>query len=350
MSRSLFVVVWLLTTAAAGAAAASQKPAIDPASPSTAPGQPDPAVTHADDPTAPAAAPLHDGGHRLGPHDVVAVAVLQAPELNTSARVSEQGDVSLPLLGPVRASGLTTTELETSIQTQLRAKYIRDPHVTVRLTELHSQPVSLMGAVKRPGTYQLQGAGTLLEALALAGGLADDAGDMARVQRGRARASLASSGQDTGCAAGDAGRCQPIVEVDLKALLASRDPALNVAVGPGDVIAVQSAAVVYVVGAIGKPGSFYVRGNDHVTVLRALALAGGVTPLAATHDAVVLRDTPQGTRVEIAVDLDAVLKGRAPDVPLEAQDVLFVPTSGAKVAARVTLDTLIRIVSFRLFP
>ena len=352
MPRVLLVVVWLLFAAAGPAA--SQDPLADPASRSAAPGVATRPEPPAQGPAPGTEAPRFAGSHRLGPHDVVAVAVLQAPELDVSVPVSEQGTLSLPLLGSVRATGLTTQELETSIEAQLRERYIRDPHVTVRLAELRSQPVSIIGAVNRPGTYQLTGAGTLLEALALAGGPSEEAGDTVVVQRGRPTASpvstAASPPDAAACAAGPGDGCPSIVPVDLKQLLASRDPALNIAVTPGDVIAVQTAAVVYVVGAINKPGSFHVRGHDRVTVLRALALGGGVTPMAATHDAIVLRDTDRGARVEIPVDLDAILKGRVPDVALEAQDVLFVPTSGAKAAARATVDTLIRIVSFRLFP
>lgn len=348
MYRHSIVVLWLLSAVPAAAADAGQWPPAGETGAPAASGQTElPAVPETGRAPANPSPPLSVGGHRLGPHDVVAVSVLQAPELNATVRVSEGGEISLPLLGSVQAGGLTPSELENSIEAQLRAKYIRNPDVTVSLTELHSQPVSVMGAVKRPGIYQLQGAGTLLEALALAGGLAENAGDKVMVQRTRA----AQPHQlDPACAAGDASRCAQVLEIDLKELLASRNPALNIPIRPGDVVAVQSAAVVYVVGAVTKPGSFFVGGNDGLTVLRALALGGGATPLADLDDAVVLRGTDSGDRVEIPVDLEAILKGRTADLPLEAQDVLFVPTSGAKMAARATVDTLLRLFTFRVIP
>lgn len=355
MYRHSIVVLWLLSAVSTASAYAGQWPPAGDAAAPAASGQTEliAAPDAARAPVTPSPS-LYDGDHRLGPHDVVAVSVLQAPELNATVRVSEGGEISLPLLGAVQAGGLTPRELETAIEAQLRAKYIRNPDVTVSLTELHSQPVSVMGAVKRPGIYQLQGAGTLLEALALAGGLAENAGDKVMVQRTRAGVAPAQAVQphqlDPACAAGDANRCAQVLEIDLKDLLASRNPALNIPIRPGDVVAVQSAAVVYVVGAVTKPGSFYVGGNDRLTVLRALALGGGAAPHADMDDAVVLRDADGGERVEIPVDLEAILKGRTPDVPLEAQDVLFVPTSGAKAAARATVDTLLRLFTFRVIP
>jgi len=281
---------------------------------------------------------VQDTGYRIGPNDVLSVAVLQAPELNTSARVSELGEISLPLVGTIRTTGLTTLQLELVIEARLREKYIREPEVSVQLTDLQSQPVSVLGAVRRPGVFQLRSTQTLLEVLSLAGGLADDAGDGVMVLRkGAAR----EHGREAGPAT---------LEVNLKTLMESRDAHVNVPIYPGDVVTVKSAAIVYVVGAIKKPGAFAMRGNDRLTVLRALALGEGVSPTAARGDAVVLRTNDRGERVEIAVNLDAILKGKAPDVTLDAQDVLFVPTSGGKVVARAAIDTLTRVLTLRVIP
>ena len=284
-------------------------------------------------PPAPVAPERVAGGpdYRIGADDQIAVNVLQAPELNTTTRVSEQGAISLPLLGAVRASGLTAVELESAIEEQLGSKYIKNPDVTVQVTDMRSHPVSVVGAVERPGVLQVRGSTTLLEVLSLAGGLRADAGDVAVVVH-----------------KGEGDTAIPI-EVKLKPLLESRDPSLNVAIYPGDLVNVRSAEVVYVVGAVKKPGAFAMRGNDRLTVLRALALGEGLESTAAQGDAIVVRTGQDGQRVEIPVDLAALLKGRNPDVPLEAQDVLFVPTSGGRVAARATLDAMLRILSWRPF-
>ena len=265
--------------------------------------------------------------YRIGADDVVSVSVLHAPELTVTARVTEKGDISLPLLGSVSAAGLTAGELEAAIEERLREKYIREPDATVQITELQSQAVSVVGAVKRPGIFQLRGTKTLLEVLSLAEGVADNAGESVIVLR--KGSSPAAS-----------------FEVSLKALLTSPDGAVNVPIHPGDVVNVQAADVVYVVGEVKRPGAFSMRGNDRLTVLRALALGEGLLPTAKAH-ALVLRTTDSGERVEIAVDLDDVLKGKQQDFALQAQDVLFVPISGSKAVVRAAIDVLTRIVTFR---
>lgn len=285
-------------------------------------------------PASPALAPERAAvaaDYRIGPDDELSVSVLQAPELNGTSRVSQQGSISLPLIGGVRASGLTASELESAIEEQLGSRFIKNPEVTVLVTEIRSRPVSVVGAVVRPGVVQVGGETSLLDVISMAGGLRDDAGDTAVVLRKAEGESAAP------------------IEVRLKPLLESRDPGLNVAIRPGDVVTVRVAEVVYVVGAVKKPGAFAMQGNDRLTVLQALALGEGLEPTAAQKDAIVVRTSEGGAREEIAVDLNALLKGRRPDVPLRAHDVLFVPTSGGKVAARTALDAIVRVLSWRPF-
>lgn len=281
---------------------------------------------------APLVAPERPSGgpdYRLGPDDQLSITVLQAPELNTTTRISEQGVISLPLLGTVHAGGLTAIELEQALEEQLGRKYIKNPDVTVQVTEVRSHSVSVVGAVQRPGILQVRSSTTLLDVLSLAGGLTPDAGDAVMVLRNAAGVPV------------------PPIEVKLKALMESRDPSLNVPIYPGDVVNVRDAEIVYVVGAVNKPGAFAMRGNDRLTVLRALALGEGLASTAAKGHAVVVRTGPGGDRVEIPVDLAALLKGKTRDVTLEAHDVLFVPTSGSKVAARATVDALVRVLTLR---
>lgn len=263
---------------------------------------------------------------RLGADDQVTVSVLQAPELNAVVRVSEQGFVSLPLLGAVRAAGLSAADLEHTLESLLDAKYIRNPDVTVQVSEVRSRAVSVIGAVQRPGVVQVDDSASLLSVLSLAGGLTEEAGSSVLVlHRGDAAPS----------------------EIPLKPLMDGNDVHLNVGVRAGDVITVRPADIVYVVGAVNKPGAFAVRGNDRLTVLRALALGEGLASTADKKDAVVVRTGRDGERSEIKVDLGSLLKGRTSDVTLQAHDVLFVPTSGGKVAARTTLDALVRVLTWR---
>jgi polysaccharide export outer membrane protein len=269
---------------------------------------------------------LTGGDYRVGPDDQVTVTVFQAPELNTTTRISADGFLSLPLLGPIRASGLSAYELEQAIEERLQAKYIKEPAVTVQVTDVRSRAVNVVGAVARPGIQQIGATARLLDVMAAAGGITEDAGDVIVIRRLNA--------------------ATPI-EVPTKPLVESRDPALNVPLMPGDFVNVRPADVVYVVGAVRKPGAFKMRGNDRLTVIQAVALGEGLAPNAAETSARLVRTDPSGQRTEIKVDLRSMMKGKSPDLSLQAHDVVFVPISGAKVVARGAIDALVRIISFR---
>jgi len=275
---------------------------------------------------APPQAGLTGADYRIGADDQLSVTVYQAPELNTLTRVSEQGLLSMPLLGPIPAAGLSAYELEQKIEQALRAKYIKDPAVTVQVTDVRSRPVNVVGAVQRPGIQQIGGRARLLDVLSAAGGITDEAGDTIVVRR--------------------ADSDEPI-ELLLKPLVESHDAALNIAIRPGDFVHVRPAEVVYVVGAVNKPGAYKMRGNDRLTVIRAVALGEGLAQNAAETSALVVRTDQSGQRTELKVDLRRVMKGKSPDVPLQAHDVLFVPISGAKAVTRGAIDALGRIISFR---
>jgi polysaccharide export outer membrane protein len=177
--------------------------------------------------------------------------------------------------------------------------------------------------------------------LSLAEGVADGAGDSVIVMRGQAgSASAATEG---------ASAAMPI-EVKLKTLLSSSDPTANIPIHAGDVVKVPQAAMVYVVGEVKKPGAFPMPSNEKLTVLRAIALGEGLAPTAAKGDVLILRSNEKGDRHEIPVHLDRILKSKETDIVLQAQDVLFVPTSGGKAIARGTLDALTRILSWRPVP
>lgn len=282
--------------------------------------------------------------YRIGPEDLLEITVYEAPDLNRSARVSEDGMISLPLLGSVHAAGRSPSELETVIQNLLRHNEImKDPQVGVLVRELQSRPVSVLGAVKKPGVFQIRSPRSLLEILSLAEGLAPDAGDSVIVMRAQdlprtsAPAGLDEDVVDTELPEG-------ALEIDLKVLLESGDPESNVAVYPGDVVKVARAGVVYVVGQVNRPGGFVLANNKNISVLQALALAEGFTRVAKKSKGVIIRTAEDGSRSEIPVDLGKMLKGQAPDTYLQADDIVFVPGSGAKAALIRTTDALTRVV------
>jgi polysaccharide biosynthesis/export protein len=272
----------------------------------------------------PAAAAPSD--YRVGPDDVLTIAVLQAPELNAATRVSATGEISVALIGSLRVEGLTAREVEQTLKDRLREKYIRDPQLTVQVTEVQSHPVTVVGSVRKPGVFQVRGTKTLLEVLSLAEGIGDDAGSTIVVERGSSP-----------------------IQINLKELLAAEDPHLNVRIFPGDVVKVPRAAMVYVVGEVKKPGGFSLSAHDQLTVLRAIALGEGLTGVAARDDALIVRTNAAGQRTEVRVRLGRILKAKDPDVVLQSQDVLFVPASGTKAAAQGALNALTRIVSWRPF-
>jgi len=289
---------------------------------------------------------------RIGPDDLLNISIFEAPEMNCSVRVSASGDISLQLLGSVHAAGLSPRELESVLQGLLRGTYMKDPHVGVFVQELQSHPVSVVGAVKMPGVFQIRGTKTVIEVLSMAEGLADDAGDTVLIMRGAGYADLGNpSSQDPTTRAGISPvplprgvlaktyTSQPtapeknieIEEISLKKLLESSDSALNVPVRPGDIVKVPRAGIVYVVGEVKKPGGFVLQNNENISVLQALALAEGPTHTSAIGRARLIRTDPAtGKRTEMPMNLGRIFSGKAPDTLLQPKDIVFVPNSAAK--------------------
>ncbi len=267
--------------------------------------------------------------YRIGPGDRLSVSVLQMPDAKSTVRVSQQGAISLPLLGIVQVAGLSAAEVETKVADELRRTYVRNPQVSVQVEEIESHPISVVGAVGEPGIFQVRGPMNLLAVLSLAKGVTDTAGNRVLVVR-----------SDT---------ATPPLELDLKQLLESGDARLNVVVNPGDVVKVPSASMIYIVGEFKKPGAFPMPRGERLTVLRALALGEGLGPTADKKDAVIMRAGPDGTQTEIGIRLDRIIKAEEPDPVLQANDVLFVPGSGGRAAAQATLSALSRLISLRPF-
>jgi polysaccharide export outer membrane protein len=272
-------------------------------------------------------------GYILGPDDQLNVWALHAEEISGKTYpVDDSGVVTLPLAGRLTAGGLTVTEFENTLLESLR-KYIREPQVAVSVAEFRSQPVSVVGAVSRPGVFKLRGPSTLLEILTLAGGLRPDAGSVAKITRDlrHGRIPLPSAQDDP------AGKLS-VAEVNLKALLESENAHENILLSGHDIITVPQAKLVFVVGHVAKPGSLtFTDHRQHITVLQAVSMAGGLTPTAAGQNARILRPIMGGPkRAELPVNLKTLLAGKSNDVPLLPNDILFVPESTAKrVTARM---------------
>lgn len=296
--------------------------------------------------------PLRTEEYRIGPDDLLEITVFEARELDRVVRVTAGGEVSLPLLGAIRAAGLTPRELESVLQELLRRTYMQDPHVGVFVRQMESHPVSAFGAVKKPGVFQLRGPKTVIEVLSMAEGLADDAGDTVIVTRGAGFRAVGGNAATPGQASpvgdegpgkwmvaqelqaadpAEAGAPSENIEVNLKRLLETGDPRYNILVYPGDIVKVTRAGIVYVVGEVKKPGGFVLKTNEDISVLQALALAEGLTSVAAKGRARIIRtEEGGGERVEIPLDLGKILDGSQPDPTLQAKDIVFVPNSAAR--------------------
>lgn len=259
---------------------------------------------------------------QLGIDDLVAVSVYDAPELTRTVRVESDGAIHLPLLhAGVKASGLLPRELEAAVAGELTTEQILvDPVVKVTVVEYHSRPVAVMGAVKLPVTFQAVGVVTLLDALAKAGGLNDLAGTEVLVNRN----------QD-GSASTE--------HVPVKRLINDADPSVNFVLHGGEEIRVPEAGKIFVVGNVKKPGAFLVRDGSENSVMKLVALAEGLAPFHF-KTAYVYRPDASGTRQEIPVDLDKILDRKAPDVPLQVNDLLYIPDNKGKRLAAGVIDKL----------
>ncbi len=272
----------------------------------------------------------------ISPDDMLDLSVLDVPEFSGHYRVSPAGSITLPLLrSPISAAGLTPNELSRTISEQLRAGgLVNDPQVTVAIRESRVHSVAITGAVKKPQIYPLFSSTTLLDVLSQAEGLADDAGPMAVVTRGQV--ALARMKKEGPCEQPDRREaCPATLNVDLGKLLESGDPQSNVVLYPGDRVTVPRAGIIYVVGAVNRPGGFPLKNDQReMSVLKALALAQDLKTTAVPKKALIIRrDSGQpGGKEEIPVDLNKILSRRAPDVPLEAHDILFVPDSSSRKA------------------
>ena len=273
--------------------------------------------------------------YRIGAHDLLEINVFEAPDLNRSLRVSAGGEISMPLLGAIQSTGLTARELEGVIEIKLR-QYMKNPHVGVFVTTVESHPVSVVGAVKKPGVFQIRGTKTVLEMLSMAEGLADDAGDQVLVMRGAGLQFGSDSLRDTTSTNPDsAPPANPpgneTIKINLKDLLESGDQRYNVPVYPGDIVKVTRGGIVYVIGDVKKPGGFVLRSDQNMSVLKAIALAEGLNSTSAKSRTKIIRtDEHSGKRTEFPIDLGKVLAGKAPDTPLKPADIVFVPNSSGK--------------------
>jgi polysaccharide export outer membrane protein len=284
--------------------------------------------------------------YRIGTHDLLEINVFEAPELNRSLRVSAGGEISMPLIGQVQVGALTAREIEDVLESRLN-DFMNAPHVGVFVSAMESHAVSVAGAVKKPGVFQLRESKSLIEMISLAEGLADDAGDTVTIMRatGLSSSSEAVAGS-AAVPANDASHNQETVHVNLRDLLESGDPRFNLPVYPGDIVKIAPAGIIYVVGEVKKPGGYVIKGSGKMSVLKAIAMAEGLTATSAKSRTRIIRtDSRSGQRTEISINLEKILAEKAPDQELMPADIVFVPNSTGKAALYRGTEAVLSIVS-----
>jgi polysaccharide biosynthesis/export protein len=264
---------------------------------------------------------------RIGPGDLLEImisTVIGTPEVDWKTRVSGSGDITLPLVGSFHVAGMTAEEAQGLIGKKYKdGEILRSPQVSVFLLEYASQGVSVLGEVLKPGVYPLLTSRRLLDLISQAGGLTPTAGRSITITH----------------------RDHPL---EPKTIILSGDAtqnaASNIDIIPGDTVVVAKAGVVYVIGAVGKPGGFTMNANEGLTILEAIALAEGSKADASLDKSRLIRRTPAG-RGEIPVPLGKILASKTPDMKLQPDDILFVPSSATKSAARRTLEAIVETAS-----
>ena len=275
----------------------------------------------------------------IGSGDLLHIDVFDVPELSRDVRVSDTGDISYPLIpGKIAVAGLTSFQLESKLEQLLLANgLVSHPQVSVFMKEQNSQPVTVVGAVGHPTVYQVMRPTTLLEVLTAAGGVSDNAGNVVIITR------PVRSGEPTTepvSATTEAKPKEQQITIPLQSLLESGNPVFNIQIYGGDTVTVPEAGIIYVLGmGITTPGEYILQDRgEQVTVLKALALAHGLTAFAKANSAVIMRMNPQtGQRDTIPVHVKEIENRKADDVPMKSNDILYIPDSaGKKALARGT--------------
>jgi polysaccharide export outer membrane protein len=261
--------------------------------------------------------------YRIGPDDLIEITVFEDDKLNKTVRVSSQGNISLPLIGILRVKGLTGSEMEKEIRDLLAEKYFQDPHVGIFIKEYHNQRISLMGAVTKPGVYDVTGEKTVLDLLSLAGGLRDDAGKMLFLIRPPSLDGDVKKGKEI--------ESQEVktFTADLEELLIKGDLSLNFPLLHGDVINIPPAGKVFVGGLVIRPGGFPL--EKRMTLSQSIAVAGGLSSKADASETRIFRYSGKGEQKEVLTfNVYSIEKGEVSDPYLQENDVVFVPRSGTK--------------------
>lgn len=268
---------------------------------------------------------------KIGPNDLLHISVYGAPELSRTVRVSPDGQIRIPMLkSTIQADSKLPGDLETSIgQALSKEQILIDPIVTVTVAEYVSRPISVIGAVKSPLTFQAFGSVTLLDALSRSGGLTHDAGAEILLSRSQP---------------GPDGKPTTLTQrIAVRQLIDEADPDLNYTLRGGEEIRIPEAPKIYVVGNVKRPGAFPMKDGNDTSVLKVLAMTEGLLPFALKEAYIYRREGGENGRNEIQIPLESIMSRKSPDVTLMANDVLYIPDNKGR---RLTMSIVDRIATF----
>jgi len=247
--------------------------------------------------------------YRIGAKDLLEISVFGLDEMSQTVRVSEKGKITLPLLGEIEVEDLTKAEVERKLGQLLEKKYLKNPQITIFIREYQSKKVYILGAVGKPGSYELLGRQTVLQLISDAGGLIDDAGDEIIVIRQHKNGSSKT------------------LRILIDDLILKGDARLNIPVEPNDIvnIPVDKTVFIYVFGQVRRPGALNVKKLNIPTLLQVIAQAGGFSERASKRRVLIKRIDKDGKEQEIKVNVKDIIKGKKKDIQLKENDVVYVP-------------------------
>lgn len=257
----------------------------------------------------------------IGSGDLLEVSVYGADDFKREVRVSDTGQISLPMIGEVNVAGLSISAAENTVRKRLvDGGFYNDPQVSIFEKEYATQGVSILGEVQKPGVYPLLGPRALFDIVSAAGGTTPKAGTTAMITHRNhpdQPQTVTLPYNEAGIQHGD-----------------------NINILPGDTVVVSRAGIVYVVGDVHQPSGFVID-NPNLTVLKVVALAQGANATAALDNAKVIRKTPNGV-TEVPVSIKKIMQAKAPDITLQADDVLFIPSSAAKSGTKRGIEAILQ--------
>lgn len=278
------------------------------------------------------------GNYILGPGDEIVIRATNAPDISDKpTRLDQNGVLNMPMIGRVHAGGLTVEQLEGELVRRLGVILV-SPEVAVTVTDYKSQPISIFGEVMTPGVHQLEEGQRLVEILAQAGGVKDDAGPTVRITRRLENGRIPLPG-----AADDASGQFSVADVQIKPLVAAKTPEKDIPLKPFDIISIPKADFVFIAGDVPKAGGIPLTDGRTISLTEAISVSGGISKTSAPQKAKILR-VVEGTpkHDQIPVDVAKIMNGKAEDIQLQAGDVLLIPGSAAKAASTRAVEAAVQ--------